>query len=97
MLEDVNIDGGRSNLAGISKDAGSAKQTSANQPSEEARTVIALEEAFWNTDQRAGTVCYVIPFDWWKRWCNYTGLKLEDKHTTTIQVCTATIFCAASL
>ena len=86
MLEDVNLDNGRSDLAGISSDAGSAKQTLAIQPSEEARTVIALEEAFWKTDQRAGTVCYVIPFDWWMSWCNYTGLKLEDKHTTTIQV-----------
>jgi len=83
---DISLNGAPADLTPTSNDAESSEPYKPDQPAEEGRTVIAFEEAFWKTDQPAGTVCYVIPFDWWKAWCDYTGFKLEDKHTGTIQV-----------
>lgn len=88
-VEDISVEGDpeSSNYVDcISNDGVGSEPDIQNQPGEEGKTVIAFEEAFWKTDQPAGSLCYAIPVEWWKRWCDYTGFTLENKQAS-IQVC----------
>lgn len=46
---------------------------------EEATEVIKYENKFWNSEHDAGAICYAIAIDWWNKWCEHTGFKLEGK------------------
>ena len=73
--------------SGKDSDLTSASDAKALSPSpaEEGRKVIELEEDFWQT-AAAGSVCYVVNFGWWQRWCDYTGVRVEGRKTAHVEV-----------